>query len=181
MKQYQSAQRASSLLDLFPQLAILSVGSGLKRSDPAPPKVPGLYIYERTLEVTLFKPVTVADLQDLTMQVKGGSSRNQGCICLLGVQLGTAWKDGWIRVSHVTNLTVCAGAGIVKTAAKRGSGSRGGGLQFKLTTDFSLDIQQPANDELVLSTLSIVLDRARVAKSGTIVLQCDSRVPGNVQ
>jgi hypothetical protein len=172
LKQYQSVQCVSSLLDLFPRLAILSIASETKGPDLAPQKSAPVYAYQRSLEATLFKPVTLDDLQGLTVQSNGG--RDEGCICLFGLQLETAWRSGWIKVSHVTHLTICAGAGIVTTEAKNGIVLRGKGVRFEPSNDFRLVIQEPANDQQVRSTLSLVLDFACFAKSGTIDLKCDS-------
>jgi hypothetical protein len=103
-KQYQSAQSASSLLDLLPRLAILSVASETKNADFPSQTVPRVYVRQRSLETTLFKPVAIADLQGLIALQSG--SRNKGCICLFGVQLETAFNSGLIDVSDVTHLTI---------------------------------------------------------------------------
>jgi hypothetical protein len=60
--------------------------------------------------------------------------------------------------------------------AKDGMIIFGGGIRFKPSSAFRLEIQDPANDQLVHSTLSLVLGHACIASSGTIDLKCDSHV-----
>ena len=54
----------------------------------------------------LLKPVTVDDMQNLTLQFQG-QGKDDGCLCLFSVQLETARMPDLIRVSHVTGMIVC--------------------------------------------------------------------------
>lgn len=140
----------------------------------------GAYLYEKTLAVTLFRPVTVQELQKLTLQFNGIGYG--GCVCLFGAQLATSLSSGSIRrVSHITRLTVCAGAGIAPSKVGNGIWTRGQGLQFKPTRDVHLVIREPADERLIRCTLARVVDAARVAAMSSrdycsLPLQCSSRV-----
>jgi hypothetical protein len=175
LKQYRSFHGDASLLELFPRLEIMSIANDVDGPRFVDAKRAGVSIYQQNLRVTLFKAVTLDDIQSLPLQFRGNG--NDGCICFFGTQLKTSLKSGWIRVSHITHLTICPGAGIVASSAvKDGVGARDRGLQFQPTESFGMQIQEPSNDLLVRSTVSLVLDLARVAKYGTIDLQCESRV-----
>jgi hypothetical protein len=172
LEQYQKVHSDSSFLELFPQLTIFSVASNYRGWSGFSTKTPDVYFQEQNLKVTLLKPVTVDDLRRLTLQL--GGYRDKGCVCVFGEQLETSLKSGWITVSHITALTVYAGAGIVAPAA-RNEVMVGRGMRFKSTGDIRLEIQEPASDQLVRSTLSLVMDLAHVVKSGHIDLHCESR------
>lgn len=172
---YSSVQVSSGFLELFPRLAILSVAGDTRNPNYASQKL-GLYDYQQNLQVTLFKPVTMEDLQSLNWQFDFDS--DAGCICFFGGQLGTSIKSGRITVSHITELTVCAGAGIVESTEEPGSRALGKGLRFNSVGWLRLKIQRPASAHLVRPLLSFVLDSARLAKSAEISLACESRIVG---
>jgi hypothetical protein len=162
----------TSLLQLFPRLEILSIAIDVDKPQFVETKHAGVRIYQQNLRVTLLKAVTLDDIRGLTLQSDGTGTK--GCICLFGAQLATSFHSGWITVSHITDLTVCPGAGIVVPATQDAIRD-GRGLQFESTSEIRVQIQEPADEQLIKSTFSLVLDLARVVKHASLFLWCEAR------
>jgi hypothetical protein len=165
------------LLQLFPRLEVLSVATDVDKPQYVDQKRSGVSLYQQNLRIALYKPVTVDDLQGLNLQFHG--TRNNGCVCFFGVQMATSLTSGRIRVSHVIELAVCAGAGIITHAGEDEIITRGQGMKFKPTSEMRVEllepVELPVDKQLVHSTLSLVLDLARVAKHATLLLRCGPR------
>jgi hypothetical protein len=164
---------------LFPRLEILSVARFQGPDDEGPDRIDASH-RNRQLEITLFKAVTVGDLQSVTLHFKGNS--NDTCLCFFGAQLNTSLDSGCIRACHVESLAVFPGAGILAPAGGIEAITHGQGMRFDMTIPVRLDMQEPADESLARSTFSIVLELTRVAQlSGqrqydALCLWCESRV-----
>jgi hypothetical protein len=162
--------RITSLLRLFPRLEILSIATDVNEPRFVDSNRAGVKLYQQNLQITLFKAVTVDDMRSLSMQFNG--TRSDSCICLFGAQLATSLDSGWVRVSHITALTICPGAGIEAPSTKDGIITLGKGMRFKPASEVCVKLHEPADKQLAHSTISLVLDLARVAKHPRLSLSC---------
>jgi hypothetical protein len=169
-----------SLLQLFPRLELLSVALVQDISDEPQDRMDEDQ-RQRRVAITLFKAVTVNDLQTATLHFD--RNPNNTCLCIFGVQLATSLNSGYIRVCHVIDLDIWPGAGIVAPAVEDKSvAAPGVGLQFRTTSLVQLDLREPCDEKLARSTLSIVLNLACAAEPmrqpeyGPLSIHCEPQM-----
>jgi hypothetical protein len=171
---------------MFPRIELLSVAS--QRHEPTRQrKDPAFMPDERNLKVVLFKPVTIDDLQLLRLQFHG--NLKGGTVCMFGIQMVTSFsaRSKYITVGHITNMTVCPGAGIFVPSFAMMANMQGHGLRFirgGQAPGLSIDIQNPTDDTLTRSTISLVLGFARAGRySGnlrSVSFTDDPRLPSEL-
>ncbi|KAJ9127457.1 hypothetical protein QFC24_000865 [Naganishia onofrii] len=167
---------------MFPRIELLSVAS--QRHEPSrQPKDPAFMPDERNLNVVLFKPVTIDDLQLLRLQFHG--NLKGGTVCMFGIQMVTSFSAR--SVGHITNMTVFPGAGIFVPSFAMMVNMQGHGLRFNRggqAPGLSIHIQNPTDDMLTRSTISLVLGFARAGRySGnlrSVSFADDPRLPSEL-
>jgi hypothetical protein len=130
---------------------------------------------QRHMVITLFKAVTLNDLRSVTLHFTGNP--NNTCLCFFGAQVATSLESGDVRVCHVDSLVLCPGAGIVAPAVREEETgtAHGQGMRFDTKSPAQLDLQEPVDVKLAQSTLSLVLELARVAEHAKLIIWCGAR------
>jgi hypothetical protein len=151
-----------SVLQLFPRLEILSIAIVNDISDEQQDRKFEV-LRQRRMAITLFKAVTVNELQSVTLHFEGNPKST--CVCFFDVPLVPSLGSRYIRVCHVIDLDIWPGAGLLASAVEDRSVSPPGlWLPFDTANPLQLDFREPADEELARSTLSIVMNLARVVK-----------------
>jgi hypothetical protein len=146
---------------LFPRLEILSTAI-IQDPDEGPQDCSDESHQHRHLEIMLFRAVTLNDLQSVALHLRGSPSAT--CVCFFGARLVTSLDYGCVKICHIVSLEVCPGAGVLSPVRGNELRTPGKGMRFDMTSTVKLAIQEPVDDKLAHSTLSLVLDLARVAQ-----------------
>lgn len=159
--------RDMDMKKMFPRIELLSVVSQRHEPSSRQRKDPAGMPDERTLKVVLFKPVTIDDLQLLRLQFHG--NLKGGTVCIFGIQMVTSFsaRSKCITVGHITNMTVCPGAEIFVPSFAMMVNMQGHGLRFNRggqAPGLSIHIQNPTDDMLTRSTISLVLGFASAGR-----------------
>ncbi|KAJ9119514.1 hypothetical protein QFC22_003222 [Naganishia vaughanmartiniae] len=145
------------LRKMFPRIELLSVATKVHGSSYKKQKGTGAMLYEQNLRVVLFKPVTIDGLQSLCLQIPGNSKR--GAVCMFGIQMVNSFTadSGWIYVSHITDMTVCPGAGILAPSFATMVNTNGAGLRIEKRTLIPM-LSQLASGDLHTTNLRIAIE-----------------------
>lgn len=169
-----------SVLQLFPRLEILSIAIVNDISDEQQDRKFEV-LRQRRMAITLFKAVTVSELQTVTLHFEGNPKST--CVCFFDVPLVPTLGARYIRVCHVIDLDIWPGAGVLAPAVEdRSVFPPGLGMPFDTANPLQLDFREPANEELARATLSIVMNLARVVKLspqpeyGELSILCGPRI-----
>jgi hypothetical protein len=153
---------AQDLQQSFPRISLISVATLANKDDFHPVQNMQARTYGQKLQVELYKRVTLAVLQKLSMLFNGWTSDN-GTVCLFGIQISRAFdrQEGWIRISNITSLHVREGGGIF-ASEQDAVNIDGAGVRLAVSDPFVFILEHPSASDLTLSTMRFVMEFAKL-------------------